>query len=102
MKSLLEPHEVLILSYGLGLYRLSSLDDLNPESKCLEGLGISEVLRTSDTTYVAISGVGKLPSHMELAIHQTPEFKSDEQFVILHGSKAMKDRFFKLHELTTI
>ena len=97
-KSMLEPCEVLLLSYGLGLYRITSLDNLDVELEPLKSLGIKEIIKSGDVTYLALSLEGVEPSKYELSIQDTDEFISDERFIMSTNLKSFKDRFYQLHK----
>jgi len=102
MKGWLEPGELLILSYGLGVYNIKSASEIESDDLRLEYLGIDDIIQTGEYTYVAISVKGHIPSRMEISIQETSEFREDEKFVLNNGSKKMRDRFFLLHNMSTI
>lgn len=102
MKGWLEPGELLILSYGLGIYNIKCVGDLDIDDTRLKYLEIDEILKVAEERYVAISKTGKMPSHMEIAIQETSDFRQDERFVVNNGSKKMRDRFFLLHTVSTV
>ena len=97
MKTMLNDDELLILSYGMGVYRVNSLKPLTKDSPTCIMLGVIDILQVNEDRYIVISNRGHLPSHMELAIQETEDFKQDEAFAIKHGSDLIKERFYHLH-----
>lgn len=98
VKSMLENGEVLILSYGMGLYRILSLDDLSLENNALNTLKIVYLLKTGENSYIGMANEGHFPSLLERKIHQTDEFLEDQKFAMINGSQLIKDRFYELYK----
>jgi hypothetical protein len=102
IKGMMENGEILALSYGMGIYRITSIDNLTLESKSLSYLQISDLLKTGEDTYIGISRVGHIPSHIELSIQETEEFRQDEKYAISNGSEAIRNRFYELHRVSVV
>lgn len=100
IRGLLNPDEILILSYGLGLYRITSAAKELQIDDSLKALGIFDLFKVKDGVYVAISNRGHIPNHIESAIQDTEEFQEDRKAVIEEGPQNMKDRFYELHMMT--
>lgn len=93
--------ELLVLSYGLGVYRIvTNADNLDIKDPRLEELEVSMIHKTEEGHFVAISRKGKVPSHLEAAMHDTEEFIADQKSVISTGPEEMKDRFYHLYQMT--
>jgi hypothetical protein len=100
MINLMESGEVLLLSYGMGLYRITSTSDIDTENEYFKHLGIYEIFKTGEGTWVGIAYIGHAPSKLELAIHQTEEFLEDQKQVMQRGPQSIKDRFYDLYKST--
>lgn len=99
MISLMESEEILILSYGLGVYRFSSPKKLTLDNDSLKSFGITDLLGVDEGVYVGISNVGKYPSKLEQSLQETDEFLSDQKSVMNSKNQRMKDRFYELHKM---
>lgn len=93
MKSMMMSGEILLLSYGFGVFRITSIDDISLDNEALSGMGFVELSKIGDGVYVGLTDNGHIPSKMEMAIHQTEEFISDKEFVVKFGSDKLKNRF---------
>lgn len=101
IKMMMEGEELLILSYGLGIYRITTNSEtLDIKDPRLEELEVSMLHKTESGHFVAICRKGKIPSHLEAAMHDTEEFIQDQKSVISNGPEEMKDRFYHLYQMT--
>ena len=92
----MEPGEYLILSYGLGVYRITCVSDLNPEHELFKSLQITNFHKVEDH-YIGLSDIGLEPSLYEISMQETSEYKDDEIDIIKNGPQCFKDRFYQLH-----
>lgn len=89
------------MSYGLGIFRINTNLDLKISDPLLQEMEIYNIFKTPAGNYVGISKKGQIPSHYELAIQSTPEFIADQKAVVKEGPDEIKERFFRLHLMTT-
>ena len=99
MKGMLDVGEVLILSYGLGIYRLVSPTLLKKESETLAYMGFSELEHLGEGVHIGITNVVHLPSKLEIQTHDTDEFLKDRAMVMGLDNQKIKDRFYELHKI---